>query len=76
MSRLTIPARDDVPDADPQVLLEGFGMEDAQSFSNHLTWGPDGWLYGVNGSTTTCRIRRSRLDCFPASRRDSRRQFA
>ena len=49
--------RDDVPDADPQVLLEGFGMEDAQSFSNHLTWGPDGWLYGVNGSTTTCRIR-------------------
>lgn len=49
--------RDDIPDADPQVLLEGFGMEDAQSFANHLTWGPDGWLYGVNGSTTTCRIR-------------------
>ena len=49
--------RDDVPDSDPQVLLEGFGMEDAQSLSNHLTWGPDGWLYGVNGSTTTCRIR-------------------
>lgn len=49
--------RDDAPDADPQVLLQGFGMEDAQSFSNHLTWGPDGWLYGVNGSTTTCRIR-------------------
>jgi putative membrane-bound dehydrogenase-like protein len=49
--------RDDVPDSDPQVLLKGFGMEDAQSFANHLTWGPDGWLYGVNGSTTTCRIR-------------------
>lgn len=49
--------RDDVPDADPEVLLTGFGMEDAQSLSNHLTWGPDGWLYGVNGSTTTCRIR-------------------
>lgn len=48
---------DDVPDSDPEVLLEGFGMEDAQSFANHLTWGPDGWLYGVNGSTTTCRIR-------------------
>jgi putative heme-binding domain-containing protein len=32
-------------------------MEDAQAMSNHLTWGPDGWLYGVNGSTTTCRIR-------------------
>ncbi|MBA3483895.1 MAG: c-type cytochrome [Pirellulales bacterium] len=49
--------RNDVPDADPEVLLTGFGMEDAQAMSNHLTWGPDGWLYGVNGSTTTCRIR-------------------
>lgn len=49
--------RDDVPDGDPQVLLSGFGMQDAQSLANHLTWGPDGWLYGVNGSTTTCRIR-------------------
>ncbi|MDC0935941.1 c-type cytochrome [Pirellulales bacterium] len=49
--------RDDVPDGDPEVLLKGFGMEDAQSLANHLTWGPDGWLYGVNGSTTTCNIR-------------------
>lgn len=48
---------DDVIDGDPEVLLTGFGMEDAQSFANHLTWGPDGWLYGVNGSTTTCQIR-------------------
>ncbi len=48
---------DDVPDGDPEVLLKGFGMEDAQSFANHLTWGPDGWLYGLNGSTTTCNIR-------------------
>jgi putative membrane-bound dehydrogenase-like protein len=48
---------DDVPDANPDVLLSGFGMEDAQSLANHLTWGPDGWLYGLNGSTTTCRIR-------------------
>lgn len=49
--------RDDVPDGDPKICLEGFGMEDAQALANHLTWGPDGWLYGVNGSTTTCRIR-------------------
>lgn len=47
----------DVPDGDPKVLLSGFGMEDAQSLANHLTFGPDGWLYGVNGSTTTCNIR-------------------
>jgi putative membrane-bound dehydrogenase-like protein len=49
--------RDDMPDSDPEVLLSGFGMEDAQSLANHLTWGPDGWLYGLNGSTTTCNIR-------------------
>src|SRR3569623_408907 len=48
---------DDRPDGDPTVLLSGFGMEDAQSLANHLTWGPDGWRYGLNGSTTTCRIR-------------------
>jgi len=48
--------RDDAPDGDPEVLLAGFGMEDAQAMANHLTWGPDGWLYGLNGSTTTCKI--------------------
>src|SRR2546427_8013662 len=35
---------DDVPDSDPEVLLSGFGMEDAHSVANSLTWGPDGWL--------------------------------
>ena len=49
--------RDDVPDSDPEVLLKGFGMQDTQSVANHLTWGPDGWLYGLNGSTSTCKIR-------------------
>ena len=49
--------RDDVPDSDPEVLLKGFGMQDTQSVANHLTWGPDGWLYGLNGSTSTCNIR-------------------
>lgn len=49
--------RDDVPDGDPEVLLSGFGMEDAHSVANSLTWGPDGWLYGCQGSTVTARIR-------------------
>lgn len=49
--------RDDVPDGDPRVLLSGFGMEDAQSLVNHLTWGPDGWLYGVTGSTSSNLVR-------------------
>ncbi|HMC64928.1 MAG TPA: PVC-type heme-binding CxxCH protein, partial [Gemmataceae bacterium] len=48
---------DDVPDGDPDVLLTGFGMEDAHSVANSLTWGPDGWLYGCQGSTVTAHIR-------------------
>src|SRR3989454_5965059 len=48
---------DDVPDGDPEVLLSGFGMEDAHAVANSLTWGPDGWLYGAQGSTVTAHIR-------------------
>lgn len=48
---------DDLPDGDPEVLLTGFGMEDAHSVANSLTWGPDGWLYGAQGSTVTANIR-------------------
>ncbi len=49
--------RDDVPDAEPEVLLSGFGMEDAHSVANSLTFGPDGWLYGCQGSTVTANVR-------------------
>jgi putative heme-binding domain-containing protein len=49
--------RDDVPDADPQVHLSGFGLEDTHSVANSLIWGPDGWLYGANGSTCTAKVR-------------------
>jgi putative membrane-bound dehydrogenase-like protein len=48
---------DDVPDGDPQVLLKGFGMEDAHAFANSLQIGPDGWLYGAHGSTSYANIR-------------------
>src|SRR5262245_27111173 len=48
---------DDVPDSDPEVHLQGFGMEDAHAVANSLQWGPDGWLYGAQGSTVTARIR-------------------
>ncbi len=47
---------DDVPDSDPVVLLKGFGMEDAHALANSLQWGPDGWLYGAQGSTVTAKI--------------------
>ncbi|MEW6160483.1 MAG: PVC-type heme-binding CxxCH protein [Verrucomicrobiota bacterium] len=49
--------RDDIPDTDPEVLLSGFGMEDSHAFANSLQWGPDGWLYGAQGSTVTANIR-------------------
>jgi putative membrane-bound dehydrogenase-like protein len=48
---------DDLPDGDPEVLLKGFGMEDAHAVGNSLQWGPDGWLYGAQGSTVTANIR-------------------
>ena len=44
--------RDDIPDGDPEVHLSGFGLQDTHSVANSLLWGPDGWLYGANGSTT------------------------
>lgn len=49
---------DDVPDGDPVVHLEGFGMEDSHSIASSLRWGPDGWLYASQGSTVTGDIKR------------------
>jgi len=53
---------DDVPDGPPEVRLAGFGLEDTHSVANGLVWGPDGWLYGAQGSTTSCRVTRPGLD--------------
>jgi putative membrane-bound dehydrogenase-like protein len=49
--------RDDRPDSDPEVLLSGFGLQDAHATVNSMAWGPDGWLYGAQGSTVTAKIR-------------------
>ena len=49
-----IPDRDgdDVPDGEPQVLLDGFGNHaNAHNLANGFAWGPDGWLYGTHGRT-------------------------
>lgn len=48
---------DDVPDGDPVVHLDGFGLEDTHSVVNSLRWGPDGWLYAAQGSTVTANVR-------------------
>ncbi len=47
---------DAIPDSDPEVILSGFGLEDTHAVANSLKWGPDGWLYGVTGSTTTASV--------------------
>ena len=49
---------DDIPDGDPEVLLEGFGIEDSHSVINSLRFGPDGWLYGAQGSTVSGVVKR------------------
>ncbi len=47
---------DDIPDGPPVVKLSGFGIQDTHSTANSMAWGPDGWLYGANGSTTTADV--------------------
>lgn len=47
---------DGIPDAAPEVKLQGFGLEDTHAVANSLRWGPDGWLYGAQGSTTTANV--------------------
>ena len=43
---------DDVPDAEPQLLLDGFGnFANSHNIANGFAWGPDGWLYGTHGRT-------------------------
>jgi putative membrane-bound dehydrogenase-like protein len=55
---LFIPDRDgDLrPDGPPQVLLDGWAMEDTHETLNTFTWGPDGWLYGCHGVFTHSRV--------------------
>ena len=48
--------RDDKPDGPPQVLLDGFGYQDTHETLNSFLWGPDGWLYGIQGVFNTARI--------------------
>lgn len=49
-----IPDRngDDVPDAEPTILLDGFGNHaNSHNLANGFAWGPDGWLYCTHGRT-------------------------
>ncbi len=55
---LFIPDRDgdDKADSEPQVLLDGWGLNDTHETLNTFIWGPDGWLYGCHGVFTHSRV--------------------
>lgn len=50
------PDGDGIPNGEAEVHLSGFGLEDTHAVANSLRWGPDGWLYGAQGSTTIANI--------------------
>jgi putative membrane-bound dehydrogenase-like protein len=47
---------DDVPDGPPQTLLDGWDLKAKHNVFNGLAWGPDGWLYGLNGILSESRV--------------------
>ncbi len=56
-----IPDRDgddrgDMDDA--EILLTGWGIRDRHETINSFHWGPDGWLYGLEGFATVSKIRK------------------
>ncbi len=55
---LFIPMEADKPAGPPQVVLDGFSTTAASrhTFANGLKWGPDGWLYGRVGISSTSWI--------------------
>ncbi|MDX2245951.1 MAG: DUF6807 family protein [Bacteroidia bacterium] len=58
---LFVPDRnaDDRADmADIEVRLTGWGILDRHETLNSLHWGPDGWLYGLEGFATPSKIRK------------------
>lgn len=51
--------KDDVADEDDiKVLLTGWGILDRHETLNSLHWGPDGWLYGLQGYATPSKVKK------------------
>lgn len=43
--------------AKPQVVLDGWNIKDTKhNIFNSLIWGPDGWLYGLNGIQAKAKV--------------------
>lgn len=53
-----IPDRDgdDRADGEPEILLDGWGLQDTHETLNAFIWGPDGWLYGCHGVFTYSNV--------------------
>ena len=43
-----------------EVVVTGFGRDDTHELPNSLTWGPDGWLYGLNGVFNHSHVKQQR----------------
>ena len=48
---------DGAADGSPEVIVTGFGRHDTHELPNSFTWGPDGWLYGLNGVFNASHIK-------------------
>ena len=46
-----------------EVVVTGFGRDDTHELPNSLTWGPDGWLYGLNGVFNPHVVQQADRDC-------------
>ena len=46
----------DNPAGPPEIVLDGWGLDDTHEVLNNLRWGPDGWLYGVHGVFTHSNV--------------------
>lgn len=62
---LFIPDRnkdDKAEEKDIKILLTGWGIQDRHETLNSLHWGPDGWLYGLQGFATPSKVRKPKED--------------
>ena len=48
--------RDDVPDGPAEILLDGWDMKAKHNVFNKPSWGPDGWLYSMNGILSNSKV--------------------
>ncbi|HXW05475.1 MAG TPA: PVC-type heme-binding CxxCH protein [Vicinamibacterales bacterium] len=58
---LFVPDRDGddrADEGDIEIRLTGWGIRDRHEVVNSLHWGPDGWLYGLQGYATSSKVRK------------------